>query len=356
MLERFKLPLVMLLLLVSACLYLRVWWGNYLFMAVYSGGAVVIAAACFGRRQSISSLNLLPAALLLLYYTHIPDMLAASLTYLKTTATYDGFLLYVDRSFGFSPSILISRWVGNLHLSPFFFGVYIALSIAIGASFASHINQGEPPWKIVWVLLSAVIIGVLCYNLLPACGPRMLLGGNEFNTGDPFVAVFPPGAQPVMLAVAAKYPRNAMPSLHMTWALLVLWICRDLKRGYLPAAGFAFLTAVATLAVGEHYLVDLVVAFPFALAVWNLCVGDVPLSHPRRVLTIIAATSTYLAWITVIRFAPNVFYISPLVPWLASTLTIAGTLLAVHSQPAISFAARRLSVSADTVTYDSVSH
>ena len=345
----------MLVLFVSAYLYLCAWWGNYLFMAVYSGGAVVIAAACFRRRRSISSFNLVPAALLLLYYTHIPDRLAASLTYLKTTATYDGFLLYVDRSFGFSPSILVSHWVGNLHLSPIFFGIYIALSIAIGASFAAHVDQGNPPWKIVFVLLSAVIVGVLCYNLLPACGPRMLLGANEFNTGDPFVAVFPPGAQPVMLAVAAKYPRNAMPSLHMTWALLVLWICRDLKRGYLLAGGFAFLTAVATLAVGEHYLVDLVVAFPFALAVWSLCIGDVPLSHPKRVLTIIVSASTYLAWIIVIRFAPNVFYISPVIPWLASAVTIAGTLLAVHSQPTILFTGRHPDVSAQTVAYDSVS-
>jgi hypothetical protein len=166
----------------------------------------------------------------------------------------------------------------------------------------------------------------------------MLLGGNDFYSGDAFAAF--PGTQPAMVAVTPKYPRNAMPSLHMTWALLVLWISRDLGRGHWLAAIFAFFTAVATLSIGEHYLVDLVVAFPFALAIWNLCIGDVPLSHPKRTLTVAGGACVYLAWTAAIRFSPTIFYASPVIPWLASAATVAGTLFIVYSQPAIPFANR----------------
>lgn len=276
------------------------------------------------------------AALLFLYYANLPSKLVPYLTLSKTAATYDAFLFYVDRSFGFSPSLLISGWVDAVpHLNEIFFGVYMGLSLAMGICFAAHMGQTRPPWKIAWLLIVAVTVGVLCYNLLPACGPLMLLGRAGFLHGDASASF--PGTQPEIVQLALKYPRNAMPSLHMTWALILLWISRDLRRGRWMAAVFAMLTMIATLSTGEHYMVDLVAAFPFALAIWNLCVGDVPLSNPRRMLCVFGGTAGYLLWIVVIRVAPGIFYLSPAVPWLAAIATIAGTLFAVYSQPALSF-------------------
>lgn len=334
--RQFEFPLTALLLAVSACLFARDWWGQWLFMAIFSGGAVIIVGSWLYLRRVTSPLSLVPAALLLLYYTNLPPKLVPFLTLENSSATYDDFLYYVDRSFGFSPSVLVCRWVSSVpHLDQFFFGVYMALSLAMGACFAAHIRQPRPPWRIVVVLAVALNIGVLCYNLIPACGPLMLLGNDSFLHGDAF-AVFA-GTQPAVVSLDLKFPRNAMPSLHMTWALALLWISRDLRRGRWVAAVFAFLTAVATLSTGEHYLVDLIVAFPFALAIWSLCVGNVPLSHPRRTLTIAGGTFVYLAWIFVIRFAPSTFYASPVIPWLVSIATVAGTLFVVYFEPAIGF-------------------
>lgn len=330
--QRFEFPLAAILIVVSACLFARAWWGHWLFMAILSGGAVVIVGSWFHLRAVVSPLSLLPAALLLFYYSG--QTLAPVLLAQRSSATYDAFLFYVDRGFGFSPGILVYRWVGSVpYLDQFFFGVYTALSSAMGCCFAAHMGQARPPWKIVVLLAVTVTIGVLCYNLLPACGPLMLLGVRDFTHGDVFAAF--PGTRPAMVSLALKFPRNAMPSLHMAWALVLLWISRDLRRGRWLAAVFAFLTAVATLSTGEHYLVDVIVAFPFALACWSLCVGDVPLSHPRRTLTITGGAFVYLAWIAVIRFAPGLFYASPVIPWLASIATVTGTLFAVYSQPAI---------------------
>ncbi|MGB6159359.1 MAG: phosphatase PAP2 family protein, partial [Acidobacteriaceae bacterium] len=52
--------------------------------------------------------------------------------------------------------------------------------------------------------------------------------------------------------------RNCIPSLHLTWALLgVVYIA---PRWRWSAIVFAALTATATLGIGEHYLIDLIVA------------------------------------------------------------------------------------------------
>ncbi|MGA9529710.1 MAG: phosphatase PAP2 family protein [Terriglobales bacterium] len=334
--KRLEFPLAALLLAVSAFFFGRDWWGHWLFMAIFAAGPAIIVGSWLRLRRLASPLNLVPASLLLIYYTNLPPKLLPFLTVDKTASTCDLFLYYVDRSFGFSPSILVCHWVSLVpHLNQFFFGIYMALSVAMGACFAAHMAQERPPWRIVLVLAAALNIGVLVYNLLPACGPLMLLGNRDFLHGDAFAAFA--GMQPIPVSLPMKFPRNAMPSLHMTWALLVLWISRDMRRGTWHAAIFAILTAVATLSTGEHYLVDLVVAFPFALAIWNLCVGEVPLSHPRRMLTIAGGAFAYLAWIFAIRFAPATFYVSPVLPWLASIATVTVTLLAVYSRPAVSF-------------------
>jgi hypothetical protein len=334
--KRLEFPLTALLLVVSALLFLQFWWGQWLFMAILSSGALVIVGSWVRWRKIASPLNLIAAALLFLYYANLPAKLVPFLTFDKSQATYDAFLFYVDRSFGRSLSVLVAELVGSVpHLDVFFFGVYMALSLAMGICYSAHMRQSRPPWKIAVLLITTVTVGVLCYNLLPACGPLMLLGRSGFLHGDPS-AVFP-DARPAMVGLSMKFPRNAMPSLHMTWALILLWISRDLRWGRWLAAFFAMLTVVATLSTGEHYLVDLVAAFPFAFAIWHSCVGDVPFSHPRRTLSIFGGAFAYLGWIVVIRIAPSVFYASPIVPWLAAIATVGGTLFAVYSQPAISF-------------------
>lgn len=95
--------------------------------------------------------------------------------------------------------------------------------------------------RLLWGLLLAGLLAVPCYLLFPAVGP--------VHVGDPHA------------------PRNCMPSLHLTWALL-LWVN---SRGWIrwAALAFALIIALATLATGEHYVLDLVMALPFT---WGVAV------------------------------------------------------------------------------------
>ena len=92
---------------------------------------------------------------------------------------------------------------------------------------------------------------------------------------------------------------------------------------------FAMLTAIATLAFGEHYLIDLAAACPFSVMVWYLCMSRKPASDLARIVPILAGGLGFIAWIWSLRFAPNVFYLWRAVPWLAllaSTTYIAAAL------------------------------
>src|SRR5262249_27497114 len=65
--------------------------------------------------------------------------------------------------------------------------------------------------------------------------------------------------------------RNGMPSLHTAWAFLIMTSAAGLPRWFRHlSVGYLMATLVATLATGEHYLVDLIVALPFAVAVQEM--------------------------------------------------------------------------------------
>jgi hypothetical protein len=49
------------------------------------------------------------------------------------------------------------------------------------------------------------------------------------------------------------------------------------------ALAFLVFTVLATLGTGEHYFVDLMVAFPFALMIQAICAYDLRWNDPRRV-------------------------------------------------------------------------
>jgi len=322
----------------SAYLFVSAWWGHWLFMVILSGGAVVIIATWVRRCAEVSPMNLIPAAILLLYYAGLPGKLVPWMTFRSTAQTYDAVLSYVDQGFGFSPSTLVAHGVGLIpHLDQLFYAVYMAMSLAMGICFAAHMGQSQPPWKIVVILAGAATFGVLCYNLIPACGPLMLVGARRFLHGEGTLVFSGP---PPLVALPLKFPRNAMPSLHMSWALLLHWISRDSRRGVWLSAVFVVLTAVATLSTGEHYLVDLVVAFPFSFAIWNLFVGEVPLSHPKRVIAVTAGVLAYLAWTAAILFDPGLFYASPWILWLSSAVTVCATMHGIYRQPASGFLPR----------------
>lgn len=223
-----------------------------------------------------------------------------------TPITYDRILYVFDTKFGGPPSWVIGRL---LRAHPWLLQacgyIYNSLPLGLAACLAIQWRDRQINTRIVvdlrWLSVAIGVVGFLLYQLSPAAGPIYLFG-KDFPFHVPDLAG--PAIQPAWLQPAA---RNGMPSLHVGWTLLLFWNMR--RRNWWMgaiAATYLTLTALATLGFGEHYLADLMVAPPLALAIQAACTrtqsptGSPTFSKVRWVAMASGAAIT-LAWLIAFR-------------------------------------------------------
>jgi hypothetical protein len=237
-------------------------------------------------------------------------------------------------SFDSSLRVQISFLMGQAYeLWPWFKAAgtafYIGLPMVIALVYAGQLLRDRAR------ALSATIaflitgpLGVVFYNLLPAVGPiHIFLGQFPWR---------PIPADQAMRLVVEPIPvaglRNCMPSLHMTWVLLAWWYSKGLsvwERGI--AMAFVVFTIFSTMGTGEHYSIDLVVAFPFAVFLQGLCALGLRWNDRARITAVVYGLLLTLGWIAALRLALRVFWVSPILPWICCILTIASAVF-VHRQ------------------------
>lgn len=203
------------------------------------------------------------------------------------------------------------------------FVFYVGLPFTLALVYAGQaVRLRGKAIPIFVAFLIAGPIGGIFYNLFPALGPIHLFG-DRF----PWQPLTTDQARRLLLEpVPLVGLRNAIPSLHMGWTLMAWWYSRGLsvwERGL--AFAFVSLTAFSTMGTGEHYFIDLVVAFPFVLFLQALCTTSLDWTDSRRLMPFLFGLITILVWLWALRFHPQVFWYSPLIPWLCCVLTIGVT-------------------------------
>jgi hypothetical protein len=112
---------------------------------------------------------------------------------------------------------------------------------------------------------------------------------------------------------------------------------------------FVLFTLSATLGTGEHYFVDIVVAVPFSLLV--IVIADLATRRRWRTLTfpLTASLGLMVSWIAALRFAPKLFWLSPVVPWGACLATLLLSFFACKKLPGLSPSAESLPLESGTL-------
>ena len=240
--------------------------------------------------------------------------------------TFDLFLYSFDSSLRVQISFLTGQFLlKNLWLRTASLAIYISLPLPLALVYASQLRRQKGKALAVMIaFLATGPIGVLCYNMLPACGPVHLFGAafpwSPLSSAD--------AMQLNIVPVIMEGARNAIPSLHMSWVLLVWWNSRGLSRWVrVVAMIYVALTVLATLGTGEHYFIDLVLAFPFSLAVQALSSYSIPTSHRDRRVAFVFGTFVTLIWLALLSFNTTIFWISPIIPWSMIAVTIAPSIL-----------------------------
>jgi len=205
--------------------------------------------------------------------------------------TLDLLAFAFDRSLGFDPSAAAARFVLNSSISrELALAVYAALPLVVACAFALPLRRPQQAPDSLWVFMVIAVTGFPIYFLYPVAGPIYAFGTlfPDHLPALPLAVDVPPGA-----------PRNGMPSLHFAWTLALYLQARDAGfRARLGYGSFLGVTALAILGLGEHYLVDLVVATPLVLIALAL---RAPASNVHRRSTLgagIIMLFTWLAWLS----------------------------------------------------------
>jgi hypothetical protein len=236
--------------------------------------------------------------------------------------TLDLYLLSFDGSLRVQLAFLVGQYYSRIpwfHIAAIL--AYVGLAIPIAVVYAGRlVRYREGAFPSMLAFLIAGPLGILCYNLFPACGPHSLFA--QAFPFHPLSATDLPrlALEPVPIAGA----RNAIPSLHLAWTLLAWWYSKGLSWiERCVALGFLALTALATLGTGEHWFVDLVVAFPFALMIQAACAYRLPWREPTRIAAFLLGSGATLGWLVTLRYGTKLFWTSPIVPWALVVATIA---------------------------------
>jgi hypothetical protein len=264
--------------------------------------------------------SLVPPLLFLLlgYFSSGP----LALTFRLHPKTLDLFLYSFDQSLGVQLSFKVGQVVLASHLlTRITVAVYYLLPLAIMFSYARLLVRDRSLAMIAFLALAvAGPLGVVFYNVVPGCGPGCLMAGKY-----PFETFSTEQLRQMPLQPLAEGgARNAFPSLHLAWALLAWWYSVRLSFwNRAVIAMFCLGTVVATLGLGEHYFIDLVAAFPFALMVEAACALSVSVSNRRRMSAFLIGFGLMLGWVVLLRWGLALAWINPVVPW----SLVAGTVL-----------------------------
>jgi hypothetical protein len=311
---------------VGAVLIAWVVWGRYQDLAtllVQVIGALGLASLLLlssavlwnGRdREAAAYRALLPAVAL--SFLVLGAQYSLNMASLLHDKTLDAYAFAFDGSLGFEPSFVLGRLLNsNPWLFPFVKVSYEGILLAMAALYAGFMGRrNRPVWEIIEVLFASAMVGYLFFSVFPVCGPRYAFGRDFPDASVSYAAL-----HSLILAkvpVPAMFPRNGVPSLHLTWALLIWLNSRSLPRWARCAALVLVLATVFdTLASGEHYLFDLVVALPFTLWMQAWMAHTVSIRDRRRWLPGICGCALFLSWLVIGRFGFPMMMVDRAVPW-----------------------------------------
>jgi hypothetical protein len=161
---------------------------------------------------------------------------------------YDHVLAAMDASLGVQAAP-IARFLEGAWRGPLILVYQLMVPMMICWFFVTR--RGNPRGSVVLAYVGAMIGGPLLYAILPACGPIYAFGRSWLN---------PPAVEAGVMKLAGM--PNAFPSLHIGTAMVFVLLAPG-RVWRAVAVAFLSLTALATIATGEHYVIDLFAGLVF---------------------------------------------------------------------------------------------
>lgn len=240
--------------------------------------------------------------------------------------TDDAWLYAFDGSLGFQPSFFVGRIMyDSIILTRSAILTYMSLpfAMAVVCAWQVPVAARRISWRMLTVLLLAGVLGWSMYNVVPGTGPIYAFGRDFPWNNLPYKDLSKFALR--KMSIPPNIPRNAMPSLHVGWVVLLWWNSRKFPLAMRAALTiYLLLTVIATLGGGQHYLSDLVVSLPLALTVQSAASNAQP-NKSRRIAAMVTGLGLTMAWLLLVRFGVSFALKSPAIPWALMLATVSVT-------------------------------
>lgn len=275
----------------------------------------------------------IPVALLYMRSRHTPDLhsrlamarMLVLVLILLNTFFFLGITSYltptIDYKIVFLENLLcLTGYIGNPaaadaenYLGNIIRFVYLFIPLFM-MLFLIYLKRTHPASPFFNGYILSIVTGTSLYFFAPAVGPMavfLVLPDTQLHAISWDLLYFPTG----------DLPRNAMPSLHTTWSLLMIFCCLHLRGGL----RFFFILIALTSAAGtmttyNHWLIDLGMAFPLSVAC--LCVNSYFQTRNRNVAGLLLVCSLLLLFWFMLFISPTPPLFGAGVLWLALTATV----------------------------------
>ncbi|MGX1774092.1 DUF5933 domain-containing protein [Nocardia brasiliensis] len=163
-----------------------------------------------------------------------------------------------------------------------------------------------PRHHLVRTFLALGLIGPIFYVVFPVVGPILAFG--SWGHGMELANVWPDVVPPVPASVGSMpfdgiTPRNCMPSLHTAWALSLFIHSRRGPRWLRWGGAFWLVcTLIATLGLGAHYGIDLIVGATLCLTIESVLREPDRGWDRYRVRMVALGVGTFTALLLCIRY------------------------------------------------------
>lgn len=213
--------------------------------------------------------------------------------------TFDANALRMDEAFGLRvPAWLDEAVQGSRFVSYVVFHVYISISLAMVGYDLLFDETRE--WRMTKLMLVSSLLGFVAYFITPVVGTGYFRDYGQTGALRDLLAHASAGA--------GVLPRNAMPSLHTTWGLMLIVSATLPARRVLwqRAAAALFvvygvLTICGALTFGDHYLIDCVVAAPLTATIMLAFEGAETRAKPGFAACFSTGAALLAGWIVMLR-------------------------------------------------------
>ena len=154
--------------------------------------------------------------------------------------------------------------------------IYVGMFFQVGAAnLLVGLSSGlQQSLRLVSAIALSYYLALVCFLLITATGPYYTPDGQTafLNTNHPILTLQQNCIERLNVFRAQARPEHigadywiALPCMHLVQPLLVLWFLRRWGRVFYCLLVYDLLLVAAILVLEQHYVIDLVAAFPVAL-------------------------------------------------------------------------------------------